>query len=127
MLLDKLENQNFIPLPIVNDVISNPTYVPDAAAAICNYITRDRCDPILNLVCQGSCSRFDFEYEVLKKFDERLINLIEPISFKEFREKMGNYEDRALDTTLIATEGLDLPHWQESVNCYSERLKEVLS
>lgn len=105
-------------LRVVNDEVSNPTYVPDLAEAIAHLI-HTRAYGLYHLTNSGYCSRYDFAQETLRLSGRAAIP-IHPITLADYRRPstvppftpLANINGRAL--------GIELRPWQEGLQAYFE-------
>ena len=87
-------------IKVVNDQISNPTYINDMVKIVFQGILMNY-SGILNVGSEDSLSRYDFAVLIAKVFNFN-INLIEPVSTTYLKENMHTYiAKRPLDNTLI--------------------------
>ncbi len=87
-------------IKVVNDQISNPTYVNDMVKIVFQGILMNY-SGILNVGSGDSLSRYDFAVTIAKIFNFNA-NLIEPVSTAFLQENMDTYiAKRPLDNTLI--------------------------
>ena len=87
-------------IKVVNDQISNPTYINDMVKIVFQGILMNY-SGILNVGSEDSLSRYDFAVSIAKIFNFN-INLIEPVSTTYLKENIHTYiAKRPLDNTLI--------------------------
>ena len=87
-------------IKVVNDQISNPTYINDMVKIVFQGILMNY-SGILNVGSEDSLSRYDFAISVAKIFNFN-VNLIEPVSTTYLQENMDTYiAKRPLNNTLI--------------------------
>ncbi len=87
-------------IKVVNDQISNPTYINDMVKIVFQGILMNY-SGILNVGSEDSLSRYDFAVSIAKIFNFN-INLIESVTTTYLQENMDTYiAKRPLDNTLI--------------------------
>lgn len=103
-------------LRVVNDEFGNPTYAPDAAAAIAQLIETGRYG-IYHLVNDGWCSRYEFAQQVLAHSGRNHIALT-AITHKEWQRSTQPPLHAVLVNQAAAALGIRLRPWQEAVEAY---------
>jgi dTDP-4-dehydrorhamnose reductase len=103
-------------LRVVNDEFSNPTYAPDAAAAMVQLVESGRYGSY-HLVNDGWCSRYDLAGAVLQASGRRHIPLT-AIDSSEWVRPTKPPPHAVLVNQAGAALGLRLRHWQEAVEEY---------
>lgn len=103
-------------LRVVNDEFGNPTYAPDAAAAIAQLIEIGRYG-IYHLVNDGWCSRYEFAQQVLAHSGRNHIALT-AITHKEWQRSTQPPLHAVLVNQAAAALGIRLRPWQEAVEAY---------
>lgn len=98
-------------LQMPNNQIANPTSIKEIARTIAALLETEECGTY-HVVCKGSCSRFEFAREVLKK-THRTVDL-EPIIVEDQRP---NYS--VLDTMMLRITGVEEPkEWTAALSDY---------
>ncbi len=100
-------------LRVVTDELSNPTYVPDLAAAIVELLAAGACG-IYHLTNAGVCSRYDFACEILR-LSSRAGVTVEPITLAEFARPSTPPRYAPLANTAAAALGIRLRPWQAAL------------
>lgn len=103
-------------LRVVNDEIGNPTYAPDAAAAIAQLIESGRYG-IYHLVNDGFCSRYQFAQQVLTHSGRNHVELT-PITHKEWQRTSQPPLHAVLVNQAAEALGIRLRPWQQAVEEY---------
>lgn len=105
-------------LRVVQDEISNPTFVPDLAAAIAKLI-KTRAYGVYNLVNEGYCSRYEFAQEILRL--NGLADMpIEPILLADYQRASTVPPFTPLVNIQAAKLGIQLRPWREALaDCIS--------
>ena len=87
-------------IKVVNDQISNPTYINDMVKIVFQSILMNYCG-ILNVGSEDSLSRYSFAIAIAKIFNFK-INLIEPVTTTYLHNNMEGYiAKRPQNNTLI--------------------------
>lgn len=103
-------------LRIVADEIGNPTYAPDAAAAMAALV--DMAAPgVYHLVNEGCVSRFDFAAEVLRLSGRGHVPLT-PIRADEWPRAVVPPQHAVVVNQAAAAHDIRLRPWQEAVADY---------
>ncbi len=105
-------------LRVVTDEVSNPTYVPDLAAAIAQLI-RTGVYGVYHFTNAGYCSRYDFAKEILR-FSGRQEVPIQPITLADYPRATTVPRFAPLANTKGAALGIELRSWQEALAAYIE-------
>ncbi len=103
-------------LRVVSDEFGNPTYAPDAAAAIVRLVESGRYG-LYHLVNEGWCSRHQFAQQVLAHSGRGAIELT-PISHKEWPRSTQPPLHAVLVNQAGAALGIRLRPWEEAVAEY---------
>ncbi|MBV7329734.1 dTDP-4-dehydrorhamnose reductase [Chloroflexi bacterium TSY] len=103
-------------LRVVDDEIGNPTYAPDAAAAIAQLIQTERYG-IYHIVNDGYASRFSFAKEILQQSGRGHIPLT-PIPSSEWPRPAPPPLHALLVNSAAASLGIKLRPWQEALSDY---------
>lgn len=103
-------------LRVVDDEIGNPTYAPDAAAAIAQLIQTERYG-IYHIVNDGHASRFSFAKEILRLSGRGDIPLT-PIPSSEWPHPAPPPLHAVLVNSAAAALGINLRPWQEALSEY---------
>ena len=103
-------------LRLVNDEFGNPTYAPDAAAAIVALVDM-HVPGIYHLVNEGYVSRFDFAAEVLRLSGRTSVPLT-PIRADEWPRASRPPLHAVVVNQAAAALGIRLRPWQEAVTDY---------
>jgi dTDP-4-dehydrorhamnose reductase len=110
-------------LKVVVDEVANPTFAPDAAAAMLQLVETGHFG-IYHLVNEGHCSRFEFAQEILR-LGGRADVPVEPISSREFQRASTPPAFSALRNTMGAALGIQLRPWQAALEeCLEARSPE---
>ena len=103
-------------LKVVDDEFGNPTYAPDAAAAIARLVEANHFG-IYHFTNSGACSRYEFAREAL-----RLAGLgkvpITPIASSEWPRPSAPPLRAILANVAGAELGITLRSWQEALAAY---------
>jgi dTDP-4-dehydrorhamnose reductase len=105
-------------LRVVHDEWGNPTYAPDAAAAIARLIERNR-SGIYHVVNDGKASRFELAQAVLQATGRSHIPLT-PIAHTEWPRPALPPLHAVLANQAAAALGIQLRPWQEAVQEYGK-------
>lgn len=103
-------------LRVVSDEFGNPTYAPDAAAAIVQLIERGRYG-IYHLVNEGWCSRHQLAQQVLEHSGRGHIELT-PITHREWQRTTQPPLHAVLINQAAMALGIRLRPWEEAVAEY---------
>jgi dTDP-4-dehydrorhamnose reductase len=103
-------------LDVVDDEFGNPTYAPDAAAAIVALMGQDR-PGIYHVVNDGFASRFEFARHVLNASGRSHIP-ITPISVDDWERAAQPPRHAVLVNQTAAALGITLRPWQAAVEAY---------
>lgn len=99
------------PLQMPNNQIANPTSIKEIARTIEAMLKTEECGTY-HVVCKGSCSRYEFAREVLKKTHRTLE--LEPVIVEDRRP---NYS--VLDTMMLRITGVEEPkEWTAALSDY---------
>jgi dTDP-4-dehydrorhamnose reductase len=108
-------------LRVVSDEIGNPTYAPDAAAALARLIEAER-PGIYHLVNAGHTSRFDFAAAVLQASGRGAVPLT-AIAHTEWPRPAPPPLHAVLINQAAAALGITLRPWQEAVVEYARVMR----
>ena len=101
-------------LSVVDDEVGNPTYAPDAAAAIARLIERPNYG-VFHLTNEGYCSRYEFAREILRQAGMEHVP-VRPAKLAEWKRNSTPPAFAALRNFVAAEElGIRLPPWQASL------------
>lgn len=103
-------------LRVVADEFGNPTYAPDAAAAIAALVETGRFG-IYHLVNEGFCSRYQFACAVLAA-SGRTHTPVTPISHQEWARPAQPPLHAVLVNQAAASLGIVLPPWTDALEAY---------
>jgi dTDP-4-dehydrorhamnose reductase len=103
-------------LRVVDDEYGNPTYAPDAAAAITRLVETGRYG-IYHLTNSGCCSRYEFAREILRLAGRQDVP-ITPIPSSEWPRPSTPPLRAILANTAAAALGITLRPWQEALAAY---------
>lgn len=110
---------------VVVDQIGTPTYAADLAGAVIDIVTASTWTPgIYNYSNEGVASWYDFAVAVLNAagMDDRARRLV-PILSSDYPTPAIRPQYAVLDKSKIkATFGIDIPHWQYSLQQCIERI-----
>jgi dTDP-4-dehydrorhamnose reductase len=99
------------PFQMPNNQIANPTPIKEIARTIAALAETDECG-VYHVVCKGSCSRYEFAREILKK--TRKSAEVEPVIVENQRP---NYS--VLDTMMLRITGVEEPkEWTAALSDY---------
>ncbi len=99
------------PLPVANNQVANPTPIKEIARTIEALLGTEECGTY-HVVCKGSCSRYEFAREILRKAHKQLE--LEPVIVEN---KRPNYT--VLDTMMLRITGVDEPkEWNAALSDY---------
>lgn len=108
---------------VVNDQAGSPTYSEDLADVILKLLPlagRKKAE-IYNYSNEGVCTWYDFSCEIMRQAG--LSCQVNPVASSEYPQKAVRPAYSYLDKGKIAAElGLDVPHWQVSLQKCLERL-----
>ncbi|MHC4266884.1 MAG: dTDP-4-dehydrorhamnose reductase [Planctomycetota bacterium] len=103
-------------LSIVTDEIGSPTYTPDLAKALWTLI-KQKCEGIINVSNDGSCSRYEWAEYVFKTRGYNIkINPIKSLEYKRPAKVPLNSTLNCQKFTTIT--GMRMRPWQEAVTEY---------
>jgi len=104
-------------LSVVDDEVGNPTYAPDAAAAIARLIERPSYG-VFHLTNEGYCSRWEFAREILRVAGMEHIPL-RPVKLADWKRDSTPPAFAALRNFVAAEElGVRLPPWQQALHAF---------
>jgi len=103
-------------LSLVADEIGSPTYAPDVAAAIARLIEMPFYGTY-HLVNEGSCSRYEFASEILRRAGPNSVAL-HPIRLADYQRDSAVPPYTPLHNLAAATLGIRLRPWQEALTAY---------
>ena len=99
------------PLQVANNQVANPTSIKEIARTIAALLTTEECGTY-HVVCKGSCSRYEWAREILKKTHRQLE--LEPVIVENQRP---NYT--VLDTMMLRITGIEEPkEWTAALSDY---------
>lgn len=103
-------------LRVVTDQIGTPTYAGDLAWAIHRIVKADKWVPgIYNFTDEGVASWYDFAVNILHYAGRDKVR-VRPVSSAEYRSAAPRPLYSVLDKSKIKrVYGLDIPHWQQSL------------
>jgi dTDP-4-dehydrorhamnose reductase len=104
-------------LRVVDDEFGNPTYAPDAAAAIAMLVDAGRFG-IYHLVGHGHASRYEFSCEWLRLSGRSAVP-VHPISSSEWQRPSSPPPHAVLINQAGAALGITLRPWQEALAEYA--------
>lgn len=110
-------------LKVVNEEFGNPTYAPDAAAAIFQLLKHERYG-IYHLVNQGYTSRFGLAQAVLQAMGRGHVPL-SPIGLLDWPRPAPPPPHAVLVNQAAASIGITLRPWQEAVEAYARAMLET--
>jgi dTDP-4-dehydrorhamnose reductase len=112
-------------LKVVSDQIGTPTYANDLAKAIIAIVSSKNWTPgIFHFSDEGVCSWYDFTKTIHRIAGITTCN-VKPIRSAEYPAKAARPFYSVLDKTKIKqTYGIDIPHWEESLEKCITRLKQ---
>ena len=98
-------------LKMANNQIASPTSIKEIARTIAAMLDSQECGTY-HVVCKGSCSRYTFAKEVLKKAHKEAV--VEPVIVEDQRP---NYS--VLDTMMLRITGIEEPkEWTAALSDY---------
>lgn len=98
-------------LQMPNNQIANPTSIKEIARTVAALLETEECGTY-HVVCKGSCSRYEFAREVLKKARREAV--VEPVIVENRRP---NYS--VLDTMMLRITGVEEPkEWTAALSDY---------
>ncbi len=100
-------------LRVVSDEIANPTYAPDAAAAI-RALVEHGAEGVFHMVNEGACSRYDFAREILHVAGRGSVP-IEAITSDQFERASTPPPHTPLHNNLGAALGVRMQSWQDAL------------
>ena len=111
-------------LGVVFDQIGTPTYANDLASAIFSIINKGIVRGIYHFSNEGVCSWYDFTLAI-----HRLAHIsnchVKPLHTDEYPAKAARPHYSVLDKTKIKqTFGIEIPHWEESLQHCIELLQK---
>ena len=111
-------------LGVVFDQIGTPTYANDLARAIFSIINKSIVRGIYHFSNEGVCSWYDFTLAI-----HRLAHIsnchVKPLHTDEYPAKAARPHYSVLDKTKIKqTFGIEIPHWEESLQHCIELLQK---
>jgi len=112
-------------LQVVADEVANPTYAPDAAAAMLELVRTGHYG-IYHLVNEGHCSRYEFAQEILKLAGRAHIP-VQPITSQQFQRASTPPPFSPLRNTVGAALGIRLRPWQAALADCLEQSPGALS
>lgn len=108
-------------LRVVDDQIGSPTYTRDLARAIHKLVRADA-RGLLNITNSGSCSRFEFAREILRKAGRK--TPVVPISTAEAARPARRPAYSVLSPASLAVYGITLRSWQDALDDYLSELRQ---
>lgn len=112
-LADEVRAGQRAALRVVTDEVSNPTYVPDLAAALA-ALAATGAYGIYHLTNAGACSRYDFACEILRLTGRGDV-AVEPITLAEFARPSTPPRYAPLANTAAAALGIRPRPWQDAL------------
>ncbi len=103
-------------LRVVSDEFGNPTYAPDAAAAIVDLVATNRYG-VYHLVNEGWCSRYQLARRVLELSGRSHVE-VTPIAFKDWPRPAMPPLHAVLVNQAAAAMGIALRPWGEALEEY---------
>lgn len=102
-------------LNVVNDQIGTPTCASDLAGAVVHVLgqLKDGTRETYHYSNEGVCSWYDFAREIMKL--SGLNCRVNPIESAQYPTKAKRPSYSVLNKTKIKSLGIDVPHWQESL------------
>jgi dTDP-4-dehydrorhamnose reductase len=105
-----------MPLRVVNDQVSSPTYTRHLAAALLRLIRLGK-QGVVHVSASGSCSWFEFAKAIVARIRPQVE--VVPISSRELARPAQRPAYSVLDNGLyISWTGAPLPSWQEGLDAY---------
>lgn len=104
-------------LEVVDDQFGSPTYAKDLAYAMCELIS-SREYGTYHIVNSGSCSRFDFAAEILRKAG--IETEVVPVSSSGFKTLAVRPNNSVLSISKIEGAGIRMRNWKEALWEYLE-------
>ena len=108
-------------LKVVADQVGSPTYTRDLANAIRNLVGANA-HGVLNITNSGSCSRFEFAREILRKAGRKTRVL--PITSAEAGSPARRPAYSVLSSATLASHGISLRSWGDALDAYLEDLRQ---
>lgn len=110
-------------LSVVDDEIGNPTYAPDAAAAIGRLIEHPSYG-VFHLTNEGYCSRWEFAREILSQAGMEHI-AVRPVKLADWKRDSTPPAFAALRNFVAAeTLGIRLPPWQTALRSFLSLMEQ---
>lgn len=111
-------------LGVIFDQIGTPTYARDLAVVIMTAINKGIVPGIYHFSNEGVCSWYDFTKAIHRIAGVKSCN-VKPLHTSEYPTPANRPAYSVLDKTKIKdTYGIDIPHWEESLEeCMSALLK----
>ncbi len=106
---------------MVADEIGSPTYAPDVAEAVAQLIQLPFYGTY-HLVNEGSCSRFAFAAEILRRAGREQVEL-RPIALADFKRDSVVPPNTPLRNVAAAALGIRLRPWQDALEEYIASLQ----
>ena len=112
-------------ISVVSDQIGTPTYAHDLAVAILAIL---RCHQwvsgIYHFTDEGVCSWYDFAKSIIKLSGHSC--KVKPIASEDYPRPAARPYYSVLDKSRIkATYGVEIPHWEDSLEDCLKRIKEL--
>jgi dTDP-4-dehydrorhamnose reductase len=107
-------------LKVVADQVGSPTYTRDLAKAIRDLV-RANAHGVLNITNSGSCSRFEFAREILRKAGRKTRVL--PITSAEAGRPARRPAYSVLSPATLASHGMSLRSWGDALDAYLGELR----
>lgn len=106
---------------VVNDQIGSPTYTRDLALAIRKLIQANA-RGIFHVTNSGSCSRFDFSREIVRRAGRPA--LILPITSADAARPARRPAYSVLSPAALAAFGVALRSWQDALDAYLAEMRQ---
>lgn len=102
-------------LNVVNDQIGTPTCASDLAGVVVHVLKqlKDGTRETYHYSNEGVCSWYDFAHEIMKL--SGLKCRVNPIESAQYPTKAKRPLYAVLNKSKIKSLGIDVPHWQESL------------
>lgn len=110
-------------LSVVTDKIGSPTFTIDLSAGIAALIETEATG-IFHMTNHGVCSRYEFACQMLKELRLEGVT-ITPIGSEAFPLPAPRAASEAMASERLASLGLSMPAWQESLKAYLHQFRFV--
>jgi dTDP-4-dehydrorhamnose reductase len=114
---------------VVDDKLGTPTYTVNFAESMFKVIETGLFG-LYNMVCRGSCSRYDVAVEFLKllELDDRIeVEVVDSDYFKKEYFAPRPYSEKLVNLKLDSRGINYMLDWKECLKAYSAVYKEALS